>query len=61
MKTQVVIKKSVIGWFNLYKKGKLIANLPPETMKELLPGFTGSYLACCEMDLSLINKLTEVE
>lgn len=59
MKTQVVIKKSVIGWFNLYKKDKLIANLPPETMYKLLPSFTGGHLTCCELDLNLIKQISE--
>lgn len=56
MKCQIVIRRTITGWYNLYDKGVLVANVPLQVIKELIPGFNvHSMLACYELDMSLIK------
>lgn len=61
MKTQVVIKKTIVKWYNIYRNNQFIANVSPGFMKELLPDANlNAELICAELDISLLEK-TEVQ
>lgn len=57
MKTQVVIKKTIVKWFNVYRNNQFIANVSPDFMKELLPDANlKAELICAELDIKLLKE-----
>lgn len=63
MKQQVVITKSVIGWFNVKDvKGNLLLNVAPDVFKENFPEVSPDIsIACMELELNRIVELKEKE
>lgn len=61
MKSQVLIKRTIVKWYNIYRNNQFIANVSPEFMKELLPDANlKAELICAELDIKLLEK-TEVQ
>lgn len=57
MKSQVLIKRTIVKWFNVYRNNELIANISPDVMKELLPDAnTNADLICAELDINLLKE-----
>lgn len=61
MKQQVVIKKSVVGWFNVKDtNGNLLLNVAPDVFKENFPEVSPDIsIACMELELNRIVELKE--
>ena len=61
MQQQVVITKSVVGWFNVKDvKGNLLLNVAPDVFKENLPEVSPDIsIACMELELNRIVELKE--
>lgn len=61
MKQQVVITKSVVGWFNVKDvKGNLLLNVAPDVFKENFPEVSPDIsIACMELELNRIVELKE--
>lgn len=53
MKQQVVITKSVIGWFNVRDvEGNLLLNIAPDVFKKHFPEVSPNIaIACMELDI----------
>lgn len=57
MKTQVVIKKTIVKWYNIYRNNQFIANISPDFMKELLPDANlNAQIICAELDINLLKE-----
>ena len=58
MQQQVVITKSVVGWFNVKDvEGKLLLNIAPDVFKkQVSPDIS---IACMELELNRIVELKE--
>ncbi|WP_368872667.1 pathogenicity island protein, partial [Staphylococcus haemolyticus] len=54
MKQQVVITKSVVGWFNVKDvKGNLLLNIAPDVFKKHFPEVSPNIaIACMELDIN---------
>ena len=54
MQQQVVITKSVVGWFNVKDvKGNLLLNVAPDVFKENFPEVSPDIsIACMELELN---------
>lgn len=63
MKQQVVITKSVVGWFNVKDvEGNLLLNIAPDVFKENFPEVSPDIsIACMELELNRIVELKEKE
>ena len=63
MQQQVVITKSVVGWFNVKDvEGKLLLNIAPDVFKENFPEVSPDIsIACMELELNRIVELKEKE
>lgn len=61
MKQQVVITKSVVGWFNVKDtNGNLLLNVAPDVFKENFPEVSPDIsIACMELELNRIVELKE--
>lgn len=61
MQEQVVITKSVVGWFNVKDvKGNLLLNVAPDVFKENFPEVSPDIsIACMELELNRIVELKE--
>lgn len=61
MQQQVVITKSVVGWFNVKDvKGNLLLNVAPDVFKENFPEVSHDIsIACMELELNRIVELKE--
>ncbi|MCC3724036.1 pathogenicity island protein [Staphylococcus haemolyticus] len=61
MKQQVVITKSVVGWFNVKDvKGNLLLNIAPDVFKENFPEVSPNIaIACMELDINRIVELKD--
>ncbi|MGX0019121.1 hypothetical protein ACUW6T_001806 [Staphylococcus hominis] len=61
MQQQVVITKSVVGWFNVKDvKGNLLLNVAPDVFKENFPEVSPDIsIACLELELNRIVELKE--
>ncbi|MGX0141923.1 pathogenicity island protein [Staphylococcus hominis] len=61
MQQQVVITKSVIGWFNVKDtNGNLLLNVAPDVFKENFPEVSPDIsIACMELELNRIVELKE--
>ncbi|MBW3855704.1 pathogenicity island protein [Staphylococcus haemolyticus] len=61
MKQQVVITKSVVGWFCVKDvEGNLILNIAPDVFKENFPEVSPDIsIACMELELNRIVELKE--
>jgi hypothetical protein len=61
MQQQVVITKSVVGWFNVKDvKGNLLLNVAPDVFKENFPEVSPDIsIACMELELNRIVELKE--
>ncbi|WP_341636579.1 hypothetical protein [Staphylococcus casei] len=58
MKSQVLIKRTIVKWYNIYRNGEFIANISPDLMADLLPDAnTKAVLICAELDINLLEKL----
>ncbi|MFK9140857.1 pathogenicity island protein [Staphylococcus epidermidis] len=61
MKQQVVITKSVVGWFNLKDvEGNILLNIAPDVFKENFPEVSPNIaIACMELELNRILELKD--
>lgn len=61
MKQQVLITKSVVGWFNVKDtNGNLLLNVAPDVFKENFPEVSPDIaIACMELELNRIVELKE--
>ncbi|HFQ1319766.1 TPA: pathogenicity island protein [Staphylococcus aureus] len=61
MQQQVVITKSVVGWFNVKDtNGNLLLNVAPDVFKENFPEVSPDIsIACMELELNRIVELKE--
>ncbi|MGW9919266.1 pathogenicity island protein [Staphylococcus hominis] len=61
MKKQVLITKSVVGWFNVKDtNGNLLLNVAPDVFKENFPEVSPDIsIACMELELNRIVELKE--
>ncbi|MBX5319009.1 pathogenicity island protein [Staphylococcus caprae] len=61
MKQQVVITKSVVGWFNLKDdEGNILLNIAPDVFKENFPEVSPNIaIACMELDINRIVELKD--
>ncbi|EZI38312.1 hypothetical protein [Staphylococcus haemolyticus] len=61
MKQQVVITKSVVGWFNVKDvKGNLLLNIAPDVFKKHFPEVSPNIsIACMELDINRIVELKD--
>lgn len=59
MQQQVVITKSVVGWFNVKDtNGNLLLNVAPDVFKENFPEVSSDIsIACMELELNRIVEL----
>ncbi|MCE5023392.1 pathogenicity island protein [Staphylococcus simulans] len=59
MKQQVIITKSVVGWFNIKDTNhNLLLNIAPDVFKEHFPDVSEDiYIACMELDIIRILEL----
>ena len=58
MKSQVLIKRTIVKWYNIYRNNQFIANVSPDFMKELLPDVNlDAELICAELDIKLLEKM----
>ncbi|MBU6943329.1 pathogenicity island protein [Staphylococcus sp. CWZ226] len=59
MKQQVIITKSVVGWYNIKDTDhNLLLNIAPDVFKEHFPEVSeDTYIACMELDISRILEL----
>ena len=61
MKQQVVITKSVIGWFNLKDvEGNILLNIAPDAFKKHFPEVSSNIaIACMELNINRIVELKD--
>ncbi|MBE7341652.1 pathogenicity island protein [Staphylococcus haemolyticus] len=61
MKQQVVITKSVIGWFNVKDvEGNLLLNIAPDAFKKHFPEVSPNIsIACIQLDINRIVELKD--
>ena len=61
MQQQVVITKSVVGWFNVKDvEGNLLLNVAPDVFKENFPEVSPDIsIACMELDINRIVELKD--
>ncbi len=61
MQQQVVITKSVVGWFNVKDvKGNLLLNIAPNIFKKHFPEVSPDIsIACMQLDIDRIVELKE--
>lgn len=61
MKQQVVITKSVVGWFNVKDvDGNLLLNIAPDAFKKHFPEVSPNIaIACMELDINRIVELKD--
>ncbi|MEX3423439.1 pathogenicity island protein [Staphylococcus hominis] len=61
MKQQVLITKSVVGWFNVKDtNGNLLLNVAPDVFKKHFPEVSPDIsIACMELELNRIVELKE--
>lgn len=61
MQQQVVITKSVVGWFNVKDvKGNLLLNIAPDIFKKHFPEVSPDIsIACMQLDIDRIVELKE--
>ncbi|WP_049428131.1 hypothetical protein [Staphylococcus capitis] len=61
MKKQVLITKSVVGWFNVKDtNGNLLLNVPPDVFKKHFPEISPNItIACMELDINRIVELKD--
>lgn len=61
MQQQVVITKSVVGWFNVKDiEGNLLLNIAPDVFKEQFPDVSPNIvIACMQLDINRIVELKE--
>ena len=61
MKQQVVITKSVVGWFNVKDvKGNLLLNIAPDAFKKHFPEVSPNIsMACSQLDINRIVELKD--
>ena len=61
MQQQVVITKSVVGWFNVKDvKGNLLLNIAPDIFKKHFPEVSPNIsIACMQLDIDRIVELKE--
>ncbi|BGE81983.1 pathogenicity island protein [Staphylococcus petrasii] len=58
MQQQVVITKSVVGWFNV--KDNLLLNIAPDIFKKHFPEVSPDIsIACMQLDIDRIVELKE--
>ncbi|EGQ3284616.1 TPA: pathogenicity island protein [Staphylococcus pseudintermedius] len=59
MKEQVVIHRTLVGWFNVKSiDGTLLFNVAPDILENAFPEInTDTYIACMELDLSRITEI----
>ncbi|RIO24260.1 hypothetical protein [Staphylococcus saprophyticus] len=57
MKSQVLIKRTIVKWYNIYRNGEFIANISPDLMANLLPDANlKAELICAELDIKLLKE-----
>ncbi|ASE37007.1 pathogenicity island protein [Staphylococcus pettenkoferi] len=63
MKQQVIITKSVVGWYNIKDTDhNLLLNIAPDVFKKHFPEVSEDIcIACLEMDISRILELKNKE
>ena len=63
MKQQVIITKSVVGWYNIKDtQHNLLLNIAPNVFKKHFPEFSEDIcVACMELDISRILELKNKE
>ena len=61
MKQQVVITKSVVGWFNVKDvEGNLLLNIAPVAFKKHFPEVSPNIsIACMQLDINRIVELKD--
>lgn len=61
MKQQVVITKSVVGWFNVKDvEGNLLLNIAPDAFKKHFPEVSPNIsIACIQLDINRIVELKD--
>lgn len=61
MKQQVVITKSVVGWFNLKDiEGNILLNIAPDVFKKHFPEVSPNIaIACMQLDINRIVELKD--
>lgn len=61
MREQVVITKSVVGWFNVKDtKGNLLLNIAPDIFEKYFPDINPNIsIACMELDINRVVELKE--
>lgn len=61
MKQQVVITKSVVGWFNVKDvEGNLLLNIAPDAFKKHFPEVSPDIaIACMELNINRIVELID--
>lgn len=61
MKQQVVITKSVVGWFNVKDvKGNLLLNIAPDAFKKHFPEVSPNIsITCIQLDINRIVELKD--
>ena len=61
MKQQVVITKSVVGWFNVKDvKENLLLNIAPDAFKKHFPEVSPNIsIACIQLDINRIVELKD--
>ncbi|AYU54955.1 pathogenicity island protein [Staphylococcus debuckii] len=59
MKQQVIITKSIVGWYNIKDtQHNLLLNIAPDVFKKHFPEVSEDIcIACLEMDISRILEL----
>ena len=59
MKQQVIITKSVVGWYNIKDtQHNLLLNIAPDVFKKHFPEVSEDIcVACMELDISRISEL----
>ncbi|MDK8175409.1 MULTISPECIES: pathogenicity island protein [Staphylococcus] len=59
MKQQVIITKSVVGWYNIKDTNhNLLLNIAPDVFKEHFPEVSEDiYIACMELEINRILEL----
>ncbi|RZI00360.1 pathogenicity island protein [Staphylococcus condimenti] len=59
MKQQVIITKSVVGWYNIKDTDhNLLLNIAPDVFKKHFPEVSEDIcVACMELDISRISEL----
>lgn len=61
MKQQVVITKSVVGWFNVKDvEGNLLLNIAPDAFKKHFPEVSPNIsIACMQLDINRTGELKD--